>query len=136
MPSNGMIWSTVEAEFAVSKGEMVELAKLIAEKRMPENGLIEEFLQGNEETSDFIVYGANLTFVDLEDANLYGLEFKGKKPVFVNYTIDGVGDEGTVLILPSPEREGGDGKIVTMILPEDQAERLKEVLEKDWNIAY
>ncbi|XP_022773078.1 protein ECERIFERUM 2 [Durio zibethinus] len=135
MPTNGMTLSTVEADFSVSKGEIVELAKLIAEKRMPENGLIEELLQGNEEGSDFIVYGANLTFVDLEEANLYGLKLKGKKPVFVNYTINGVGDEGTVLILPGPEKEGGKGKIVTMTLPEYQIEKLKNILENDWNIA-
>ncbi|XVE60607.1 hypothetical protein DITRI_Ditri05aG0141900 [Diplodiscus trichospermus] len=135
MPSNGMTLSTVKADFSVSKGEIVELAKLIAEKRMPENGLIEEMLQGNEERSDFIVYGANLTFVDMEEADLYGLEVKGKKPVFVNYIINGVGDEGTVLILPSPEKEGGDGKIVTIILPEDRVEKLKNMLEKEWNIA-
>ncbi|XWS25387.1 hypothetical protein CRYUN_Cryun27aG0064300 [Craigia yunnanensis] len=78
MPTNGMILSTVQADFSVSKDEIVELTKLIAEKMMPEN---EELLQGNEERSDFIVYGANLTFVDLEEANLYGLELKGKKPV-------------------------------------------------------
>ncbi|XWS14904.1 hypothetical protein CRYUN_Cryun35bG0048800 [Craigia yunnanensis] len=135
MPANCMILSSVEADFSVSKGEIAELAKLISEKRMIENGLIEELLQGNEEMSDFIVYGANLTFVDLEEANFYGLELKGQKPVFVNYTINGVGDEGTVLILPGPEKEDGDGKIVTMTLPEDQIEKLKNILEKDWNIA-
>ncbi|XP_021283602.1 protein ECERIFERUM 2 [Herrania umbratica] len=134
MPSNGMIFSTVEADFSVSKGEVTELAKLIAEKRMPENGLIEELLR-DEARSDFIVYGANLTFVDLEEANLYGLELKGKRPMFVNYTINGVGDEGTVLILPGPEKEGGSGKIVTMTLPEDQLAKLKNILGNDWNIA-
>ncbi|XVE95176.1 hypothetical protein REPUB_Repub02eG0073800 [Reevesia pubescens] len=136
MPTNGLIVSRVEADFSVSKGDIAELAKLIAEKRVPENGLIEEeLLQGNEERSDFIVYGANLTFVDLEEANLYGLEIKGQKPVFVNYMINGVGDEGTVLILPGPEKGGGNGKIfVTMTLPEDQIQKLKNILENDWNI--
>lgn len=134
MPTNGMIFSTVEADFSASKGEIAELAKLIAEKRVPENGLIEEMLKGNEERSDFIVYGANLTFVDLEGANFYGLKLKGQKPVFVNYTINGVGDEGAVLILPGPEKEGGNGKIVTVTLPEDQIEKLKNIIEKDWDI--
>ncbi|XVF36583.1 hypothetical protein REPUB_Repub19eG0069700 [Reevesia pubescens] len=132
MPRNDMILSTVEADFSVAKGEIAELAKLIAEKRVPENDLIEEFLQGNdEERSDFIVYGANLTFVDLEGANFYGLELKGQKPVFVNYAINGVGDEGTVLILPSPKKEGDNGKIVTMTLPEDEIEKLKNILGKN-----
>ncbi|XVF39654.1 hypothetical protein PTKIN_Ptkin01aG0050800 [Pterospermum kingtungense] len=134
VPTNGMVLSTVEVDFSVSKGEIAELAKLIAEKRVPENGLIEELLQGNEEKSDFIVYGANLTFIDLEEANFYGLELKRQKPVFVNYTINGVGDEGAVLILPGPVKEGDNGKIVTMTLPEDQIEKLKNILQKDWNI--
>ncbi|KAK6245782.1 hypothetical protein QQP08_023235 [Theobroma cacao] len=134
MPTNGMIFSTVEADFCVSKGEITELAKLIAEKRMPENGLVEELVRDGAR-SDFIVYGANLTFVDLEEANLYGLELKGKRPMFVNYTINGVGDEGTVLILPGPENEGVSGKIVTMTLPEDQLAKLKNILGHDWNIA-
>ncbi|GMJ02527.1 ECERIFERUM 2 [Hibiscus trionum] len=135
LPVNGMILSTVEADFSVSKVEIVELAKLIAGKQMPENGLIEDFLSGNEEKSDFIVYGANLTFVNMEGANLYGLELKGLKPLFVNYMINGVGDEGTFLIFPSNEKDGGNGKIVTMTLPEDQIEKLKNILGNYWNIA-
>ncbi|KAL4309238.1 hypothetical protein GQ457_01G011180 [Hibiscus cannabinus] len=133
--SNGTTLSTVEADFSVSKVEIPDLAKLIADKQMPENGLIEDLLSGDEEKSDFIVYGANLTFVNLEGANLYGLELKGLKPLFVNYMINGVGDEGTFLIFPSNEKDGGNGKIVTMTLPEDQIEKLKNILENDWNIA-
>ncbi|OMO50774.1 Transferase [Corchorus capsularis] len=136
MPSNGMMLTTVEADFSVSKGEIAELAKLIAEKRVPENGLIEKLFDGDDQQgSDFIVYGANLTFVDLEEADLYGLEIKGKKPIFVNYTINGVADEGTVLIQSGPKIEGGNGKILTITLPEDQIEMLKNILENDWNIA-
>ncbi|KAK8623486.1 hypothetical protein V6N13_118369 [Hibiscus sabdariffa] len=133
--SNGTTLSTVEADFCVSKVEIPDLAKLIADKQMPENGLIEDLLSGDEEKSDFIVYGANLTFVNLEGANLYGLELKGLKPLFVNYMINGVGDEGTFLIFPGNEKDGGNGKIVTMTLPEDQIEKLKNILENDWNIA-
>ncbi|KAE8653923.1 hypothetical protein F3Y22_tig00117056pilonHSYRG00505 [Hibiscus syriacus] len=107
-PVNGMTLSTIEADFCVSKVEIAELAKLIADNMVSENGLIEGFLSGDEEKSDFIVYGDNLTFVNLE---------------------------GTCLIFPSNERDGGNGKIVTMTLPMDQIEKLKNILEKDWNIA-
>ncbi|XP_039053249.1 protein ECERIFERUM 26-like isoform X2 [Hibiscus syriacus] len=134
-PVNGMTLSTVKADFCVSKVEIAELAKLIADRKVPENGLIEDLLSGDEEKSDFIVYGANLTFVNLEGADLYGLQLKGLKPVFVNYMINGVGDEGTCLIVPSNEKDGGNGKIVTMTLPEDQIEKLKSILENDWNIS-
>ena len=46
------------------------------------------------------MYGANLTFVNLEEADFYGMELKGQKPVHVSYFIDGVGDEGVVLVTP------------------------------------
>ncbi|GMI64895.1 ECERIFERUM 2 [Hibiscus trionum] len=135
LPINGMILSTVEVDFCVSKVEIAELAKLIADKRMPENDLIEDLISGKEEKSDFIVYGANLTFVNLEGANLYGLELKGLKPLFVNYMVNGVGAEGTVLIFPSNGKDDDNGKMVTMTLPEDQIEKLKNILENDWEIA-
>ena len=50
--------------------------------------------------SNFIMDGANLTFVNLEEADFYGMELKGQKPVHVSYFIDGVGDEGVVLVTP------------------------------------
>ncbi|KAK8649079.1 hypothetical protein V6N13_129815 [Hibiscus sabdariffa] len=135
LPINGMTLSTVEVDFCVSKVEIAELAKMIADKQVPENGLIEDLISGDEEKSDFIVYGTNLTFVNMEGANLYGLELNGLKPLFVNYMVNGVGDEGTVLIFPSSGKDGGKGKMVTITLPEDQIEKLKNVLENDLKIA-
>ncbi|XP_040366090.1 protein ECERIFERUM 2 [Rosa chinensis] len=142
-PSNGMVWSTVEADFWVAEAEVSELVELILNKREDENGMIEEMM-GNTETgeksSDFIAYGAKLTFVNLEEIEIYGLELKGQKPVYANYSINGVGDEGVVLVLPGPKcGKEGDGingdRYVTMVLPENQLAQLKVELKRNWSIA-
>lgn len=136
-PTNAMVLSIVEADFAVAKADISELAELIAEKRVEEN---EETVEIENGVADYIAYGANLTFVNLEEAKIFGLEMKkGKRPVFANYTINGVGDEGVVLVLPGPTNgkgEGGgrDGLVLTMVLPENQLGLLKNKLERDWNI--
>ncbi|WCJ18953.1 HXXXD-type acyl-transferase family protein [Euphorbia peplus] len=131
-PSNKMMSiSTVEVDFSAAKGGIDELATLIVEKKVKENKWIEE------ETileSDYIMYGANLTFVDMEEEDIYGFKLKGsKKPVFANYSIHGVGDEGVVLVLPGSDT--GGGKTVTVILPENQAEELKNKLNEEWKLA-
>ncbi|WCJ24755.1 HXXXD-type acyl-transferase family protein [Euphorbia peplus] len=130
-PSNNkMSISTVEADFSVAKGGVDELATLIADKKVKENKWIEETIL----ESDYIMYGANLTFVNMEEADIYGFKLNGnKKPRFANYSIHGVGDEGAVLVLPGPE--SGGGKTVTVILPENQVEELKNKLNQEWNLA-
>ncbi|XP_061988150.1 protein ECERIFERUM 2-like [Rosa rugosa] len=142
--SNGMVWSTVEADFLVAEAEVSELVELILNKRVDENGMINEMMGNNgsgELSSDFIAYGANLTFVNLEEAEIYGLELKGQKPVYANYSINGVGDEGVVLVLPAGPKCGKDrddvngDRTVTVVLPENQLAQLKVDLKKNWNIA-
>lgn len=141
-PTNAMVLGIAEADFAVAKADISELAELIAEKRVEENVITEEMAEITENGgADYIVYGANLTFVNLEEANIYGLEMKGKRPVFANYTINGVGDEGVVLVLPAgptngrgEEGRGRDGLVVTIVLPENQLAQLRNKLERDWNI--
>jgi hypothetical protein len=135
-PTNAMVLSIVEADFAVAKADISELAELIAQKRVEENEATVEIENG---VADYIAYGANLTFVNLEEAKIFGLEMKGKGPVFANYTINGAGDEGVVLVLPGPTNgkgEGGgkDGLVLNMVLPENQLGLLKIKLERDWNI--
>ncbi|PPR89665.1 hypothetical protein GOBAR_AA31019 [Gossypium barbadense] len=96
LPSNGMTLSTVEADFCVSRVEIAELAKLIAEKKK---------------------------------------KMKGLKPVCANYMVNGVGEEGTVVVLPSNEKDGGNnGKMVTITLPQHLLLKLNNVLQIDWNI--
>ncbi|KAG6644457.1 protein ECERIFERUM 2-like [Carya illinoinensis] len=151
-PTNGMVlMSMVEADFSVAKADVSAVVELISQKIVEINnnnniGSVDEEIlveKGNGE-GDFITYGANLTFVNLEETNIYGLELKGHWPVFANYTINGVGDEGVVLVLPGPtngQGEGGghvgavaDGVTVTMVLPKNQLGLLKSKLERDWNI--
>lgn len=138
--ANSMVLSTVEAEFSVARADISAVVGLIAEKRVAENGITEELLKNENGEADYVAYGANLTFVNLEEANIYGLELNGHRPFFSNYTINGVGDEGVVMVLPGPpngkgEGAGGDGALtVTMVLPENQPALLKNKLERDWNI--
>ncbi|KAG8369174.1 hypothetical protein BUALT_Bualt15G0123800 [Buddleja alternifolia] len=130
----------VEAQSSsVKDADPLELAKLIAEKFEDETIMIEKLLMEKEnhdqnETIDFVVYGgANLTFVNFEQVDLYGLRVKRKGPVFANLSIGGVGDEGAVFVLPSGP-EDGCGRIVNVILPEDQLQDLKTDLQVEWGI--
>lgn len=133
MASNDMVLSTVEVDFNVSKSDVGELSMLIADKRKN----VEEKIVS--ESSDLIMYGANLTFVDMEEADVYGLKLQGQKPVYVNYGINGVGEQGVVLVLPGPEEEsvrGRDrGSTVTVVLHENQLGKLMNELNREWNLA-
>lgn len=133
--SNGQVISTVQADFSVMEANPKELAELVINRAVDERRMIEEVVEREKGLSDLIVYGANLTFVDFGEANLYGLELKGKKPANVNYTIDVVGDEGVVLLLPGPNdgsKDGIGGKTVTLIMPEDQIMVLKVELKREF----
>ncbi|PIA56200.1 hypothetical protein AQUCO_00700509v1 [Aquilegia coerulea] len=126
----------VIAELSIVETEASALAALIVKQLADESNMIEDTM-ARDEGSDFIVYGANLTFVDLEDANLYGLKFKGQEPVFTNYYIDGAGKEGVVLVLPGPEAaQGSDsrGRTVTVVLPENEVMELRNKLKEEWSI--
>lgn len=67
--------------------------------------------------TDVILYGANLTFVYMDGVEVDGLEIQGRKAVGVEYVIDGVGDDGFVLIW---NISGGGGTRVTVVLPKHQ----------------
>lgn len=136
-PRNDVVFSTVEADFSVAKSDVYELAELIAEKQEDENGLIEEMMEREDGNLDCVTYGTNLTFVNLEGADVYGLEINGHKPVYANYTIKGVGDEGAVLVLPDPDsgsKKQEGGRLVTLILPENQLAELVNELKENWGL--
>ncbi|XP_038898516.1 protein ECERIFERUM 2 [Benincasa hispida] len=137
IPRNGMEMSGVEAEFPVAGAAEGELAEMIVKKKIDEGGEIGGLVEKERDESDFIAYGARLTFVDLEEANIYGFELEGQKPVHVNYEIGGVGENGVVLVLPGPPcgdgRDGG-GLTVTVILPEKELPDLIDELQKQWGI--
>ncbi|KAF7837022.1 protein ECERIFERUM 26-like [Senna tora] len=126
MLGNKQVISKVEAESSIIETDLRRLARMLGEEGVDERKEIEEAVNKEEGGSDMYVYGANLTFVDLEEGDVYGLEVKGHKPKFVYYSIQGVGDEGAVLVLPCPKpnsiksNNGSEGRFVTIILPEDQ----------------
>ncbi|KAL3733056.1 hypothetical protein ACJRO7_022560 [Eucalyptus globulus] len=137
LPSNGMDLSRAEVNFSAAEAEVSDLARQITEA-VNENGLIEEMVGRDDGKLDFIAYGANLTFVNLEGADVYGLELKGQKPIFASYAMSGVGDEGVVLILPGPgngnEKSGGFGRTVTMVLPQAQMAELRKEINETWGL--
>lgn len=92
-------------------------------------------MEESEGKEDFIVYGANLTFVDLEEANniIYGVKLNGQKPIMANCVIHGVGDQGVVLVLPA--LEDSSGRMITISLPEKELEQLKDKMGGEWGIA-
>ncbi|KAL2339987.1 hypothetical protein Fmac_007927 [Flemingia macrophylla] len=138
-PTNDfLVFSKIESDFWVGKREISELVKLIAENKVVENPEIEKIVENDEGKEDYIVYGAKLTFVDLEEANAYdGVRLNGQKPIMANCAFHGVGDQGVVLVLPSPEDndlDGGNGRIVTVSLPRDELDQLKDKLGGEWGI--
>lgn len=138
-PTNSLVLiSIVEANLEVGKSDISDLARLIAEKKMVENHLVEKLVEESEGKEDLIVYGANLTFVDLEQVNLYGVKLNGQKPILANCTFHGVGDQGVVLVLPAaPEdnEDGSIGRMITVSLPEKELDQLKDKLRGEWDIA-
>ncbi|XP_019053025.1 PREDICTED: protein ECERIFERUM 26-like [Nelumbo nucifera] len=67
--SNSQMLSIVKADFSVADANPSELATLLAQRSVEEN---------SRGLSDFITLGVNLTFVNLEDIELFGLEIKGQ----------------------------------------------------------
>lgn len=132
---NNQMIRKVEAgsECCIVDTNLSVLASMLADQGVDERKQIEEAIERDEGVSDFFVYGANLTFLDLEETNVYGLQLKGHKPTFVYYTLQGVGDEGAVLVYPWPKgstkNNGVDGKFVTMILAEDEMVKVKSQLK-------
>ncbi|KAK2659927.1 hypothetical protein Ddye_006460 [Dipteronia dyeriana] len=134
IPANAVVISTVEADFVPRKSEVSELAALISDKRTEANSQVEDMFEKYGSDTDVVVYGSNLTFVNMEGADVYGLKLRGENPVFVNYAIGGVGDEGVVLVLRGPEEDGCCGRTVTVVLPEKQLSELKIELEDGWGL--
>ncbi|KAF5752524.1 protein ECERIFERUM 26-like [Tripterygium wilfordii] len=131
--SNTQIISTIKADFSVAEADLQELATLLVDKIKDEKSQIEEAVEReNDGACDYIVYGANLTFLDLEEADLYGIEVNGFKPELVYYTIQGVGDAGMVIVHAGPgDYDGGGGRIATLILLEKQLAKVKYELKKN-----
>ncbi|KAK9130023.1 hypothetical protein Sjap_010510 [Stephania japonica] len=115
-----------------SYSEAGELAEMLVNEAVDETVMIGETVGRDKGVSDFVVYGVNLTFVEAEEVEVYGLELNGHGPVFASYAVDGAGDKGVVLVLPG--RESG-GRVVSVLLPESEVLALKMELKKRWGIA-
>ncbi|GFP97411.1 protein eceriferum 1 [Phtheirospermum japonicum] len=113
----------------IRDGDFVEIAKMIGEGFVDETKVIEKRVEEGNGNDDFLVYGSNLTFVDLEEVNLWGLEINGRGPVFADVSIGGVGDEGAVVVV-----ENGGGKTVNVILRDDELLHLKNELRVEYDI--
>lgn len=137
---NNLLFSIVKAESPVMEYKTRELVALIGEKQEEENSLIEEIVEMGDGKEDFTLYGNNLTFINMEEADhIYDLKFKGHKPIFANYSVSGVGDQGAVIVLPGPDKNGGENKegnakTITVVLPENEVAELKKELQKEWGI--
>ncbi|KAL5053850.1 hypothetical protein RYX36_034532 [Vicia faba] len=131
---NDQLISKVEAgkDCSIINTNLKTLARLLVEQGIDERKQIEEIVEKDQGVTDLIVYGANLTFLNLEDVNVYDFKLRGKKPRFVYYTLQGVGDEGVVLVLPrskGPNKNDNDGNFVTIIMPEDEIVKIKDELK-------
>lgn len=139
--SNSQMITVVKPDLiSVVDSKPSELAGLIKNSIMEcsnnnnnnERKMVEEAMDKENGVADFVIYGGNLTFVNLEEAKFYGFECKGQLPVTVSCFIDGVGDEGAVLVLPAAAgggRNDGCSRIVTLILPENEVKELKSELK-------
>ncbi|XP_071707018.1 protein ECERIFERUM 26-like [Rutidosis leptorrhynchoides] len=123
----------VKTDSSVQESSPTELGLLIMKQADDEQRIIEEAIESENELSNFLVYGANLTFVDLQDAPVYDMNVRGQTPVYVNCAIDNVGDEGVVLLFPARKGQS-DGVTVSITLPENQVSKVKSVLKKEWSI--
>ncbi|GJY45153.1 eceriferum 26-like protein [Tanacetum coccineum] len=124
----------VKTDSSVEESSLMELGLLIMNQGVDERNKIEEALEGDNELPDFLVYGANLTFVDLSDAPLYELDIRGHRPVYVNCAINSIGAEGVVLVYPARKNDS-DGMTVSITLPENRISELKSVLKKEWSLS-
>ncbi|OIW04317.1 hypothetical protein TanjilG_32509 [Lupinus angustifolius] len=136
--NNSLVLSIVEANVEVEKSDIQDLVRLIGEKKIVGNyHLMEKLEEENGWKEDFVVYGANLTFVDLEQANIYGVKLNGQKPIVANCAFHGVGDKGVVLVLPTSQEDNEDEskrRMITVSLPEKELDQLKDKLEEEWGI--
>ncbi|OWM76767.1 hypothetical protein CDL15_Pgr004979 [Punica granatum] len=132
--SNSQKISVVRTDSSIKGSDPCEILGLLVDQAMEETAQIEEAVERDNGVSDFIIYGANLTFLDIGEANLYELELNGLKPIFADYAIGGVGEEGVVLVHPGPKGaklSGDGGRVVTVILPENLLPALKGELKKN-----
>ncbi|KAG7632348.1 Transferase [Arabidopsis suecica] len=120
---NGQMISSVHVDFSVVEASLEEIVKSIGEAK-DERVVIDEIV---DDVSDFIVYGANLTFVDMSEVDFYEAKVMGKSPESVYCNVQGIGDDGAVVVLPRVVEEE---RVVTVTLPVDEIEKVKWEMKK------
>ncbi|KAL4578418.1 hypothetical protein LXL04_014541 [Taraxacum kok-saghyz] len=123
----------VKTDTSIEESSLMELGLLIMNQGVDQRRNIEEAMRYNSEFPDFLVYGANLTFVDLHDIPVYDLDIRGNTSVYVDCAIDNVGDEGVVLVFPT-RKDTGSGLTVSITLPQNHISELKSMLKKEWSM--
>ncbi|ERN14387.1 hypothetical protein AMTRI_Chr13g124050 [Amborella trichopoda] len=129
--SNQQAISTVSVGFSVSEARLEELAVEILKGAKDETKEICEYIEADIVNNDAIVYGGNLTFVDLEGLECYELKLAKERPVYASYSVEQVGDAGVVFVLPGAGSNGE--RVVTVTLPKEEVSELKSHLNKAWN---
>ncbi|KZV34872.1 protein ECERIFERUM 26-like [Dorcoceras hygrometricum] len=129
--SNSLNVSVVNADFHVVEAKPSELATLLKSRTSDERKKIDEIMETEQGLPDFIVYGANLTIVNFEEGKFYEFEYRGQKPVSFSLRIDGVGEQGAILVLPGDNNAACGGRKVTAILPEKEIIEFKEELKRE-----
>ncbi|KAI3518560.1 hypothetical protein L1887_07365 [Cichorium endivia] len=124
----------VKTNSSVEESSLMELGFLIMNQGVDERRNIEEAMESDSELPDFLVYGANLTFVDLHEAPLYDLDIRGNMPVYVNFAIDNIGDEGVVLVFPT-QKDKTNGMTISITLPQNLISEVKSMLKKELSLS-
>ncbi|XP_010532758.1 PREDICTED: protein ECERIFERUM 26-like [Tarenaya hassleriana] len=124
--NNDQTISSAQVGYPVADADLWELVRSIREATDVRSE-IEEIGESDDGVLDLVVYGARLTFVDLSKAGFYGVKLKGNPPESVYFGIQGVGDDGAVVVLPTAVAEE---RVMTVTLPEEEVERVKSELKK------
>ncbi|CAH1436399.1 unnamed protein product [Lactuca virosa] len=124
----------VKTNASVEESSLMELGLLLMNQGVDERRDIEEAMESDGGFPDFLIYGANLTFVDLQDTPLYDLDIRGNTPVYVSCAIDNVGDEGVVLVFPT-RKDQTDGLTMSIALPQNHIPELKLLLKREWSLS-
>ncbi|KAJ0254717.1 Protein ECERIFERUM 26-like [Hirschfeldia incana] len=123
---NAQMINSVHVDFSVAEASLEEIVKAIG-GATDETFMINELGERDDGVLDFIVYGAKLTFVDMSEVDFYEAKVKEASPTSVYCNVQGIGDEGTVVVFPAAEEEE---RVVTVTLPEDEMEKVKGELKK------
>ncbi|RCV29604.1 hypothetical protein SETIT_6G025600v2 [Setaria italica] len=112
--------------------DVSKLAALLAGARLKGVGAVAAAALAGAEDADVVVYGANLTFVDAESLDVYGLELGAWRPAHVEYAVDGVGDGGAAVV---HRDAGGRGRAIAGVVRRGEADRLRAALRDALRVA-